>query len=175
LAELAEATGWPVSEVRLALRRLAEQLGPAGMEVLDDGSHVQLGPEKRFNEAVAHLVEPERPPRLTQEQAEVLVIVIADGMATRRRIEEVRGAATLSIGPDGPVSLPRDSSETLALLLSRGLLCAERDDHATGRPLVYRPTPRLRQLLGAETLEEVRGRMGVSVDYLDNGAGLTLR
>jgi hypothetical protein len=38
-----------------------------------------------------------------------------DGMATRRRIEEVRGAAQLSIGPDGPVSLPRDSSETLAL------------------------------------------------------------
>jgi hypothetical protein len=59
-------------------------------------------------------------------------------MATRRRIEEVRGAASLSIGPDGRVSLPRDSSETLALLLSRGLLCAERDDHANGRPLVYR-------------------------------------
>jgi hypothetical protein len=42
LAELAEATGWPVSEVRLALRRLAEQLEPTGMQVLDDGSHVQL-------------------------------------------------------------------------------------------------------------------------------------
>jgi chromosome segregation and condensation protein ScpB len=58
------------------------------------------------------------------------------------------------------VSLPRDSSETLALLLSRGLLCAERDDHATGRPLVYGPTPRLLQLLEAETLEEARGRLG---------------
>jgi hypothetical protein len=33
-------------------------------------------------------------------------------MATRRRIEEVRGAAQLSIGPVGPVSLPRDSSES---------------------------------------------------------------
>jgi hypothetical protein len=32
-------------------------------------------------------------PRLTQEQAEVLAIVIADGIATRRRIEEIRGAA----------------------------------------------------------------------------------
>jgi transcriptional regulator with XRE-family HTH domain len=42
LAELAEATGWPVSEVRLALRRLAEQLEPIGMQVIDDGSHVQL-------------------------------------------------------------------------------------------------------------------------------------
>jgi chromosome segregation and condensation protein ScpB len=86
-------------------------------------------------------------------------------MATRRRIEEVRGVAQLSIGPDGPVSMPRDSSETLALLLSRGLLAAERDDHAMGPPLVYWPTPRLLQLLGVETLEEARGRMGVPADY----------
>ncbi len=35
----------------------------------------------------------------------MLAIVISDGMATRRRIEEVRGATQLSIGPDGPVSL----------------------------------------------------------------------
>jgi chromosome segregation and condensation protein ScpB len=97
--------------------------------------------------------------------AEVLAIVITDGMATRRRIEEVRGAAQLSIGPEGPVSLPRDSSETLALLLSRGLLCADRDDQAMGRPLAYRPTPRLLQLLGVETLEEVQGKLGVLTNY----------
>jgi chromosome segregation and condensation protein ScpB/DNA-binding XRE family transcriptional regulator len=162
LAELAEAAGVSISDVRLALRRLAEQLELVGMQVLDDGSHVQLAPERRFHAAVAQLVQPERLPRLTQEQAEVLAIVIMDGMASRRRIEEVRGAAQLSIGPEGPVSLPRDSSETLALLLSRGLLCAERDDHAMGRPLVYGPTPRLLQLLGATTVEEVRGRMKVS-------------
>jgi len=165
LAELAEAVGVSISDVRLALRRLAEQLEPAGMQVLDDGSHVQLAPEQRFRSAVAHLVQPEQLPRITQEQAEVLAIVIMDGMASRRRIEEVRGAAQLSIGPDGPTSLPRDSSETLALLLSRGLLCAKRDYHAMGRPLVYRPTPRLLQLLGAETVEEVRGRMGMPVEY----------
>jgi hypothetical protein len=34
------------------------------------------------------------------------LIVIADGMANRRRIEEVRGAAQLSIGPDGPSRCP---------------------------------------------------------------------
>jgi chromosome segregation and condensation protein ScpB len=159
LAELAEATGAPIANVRLALRRLAEQLEPTGMHVLDDGSHVQLAPEQRFHSAVAHLRQPETLPRLTQEQAEVLAIVISDGMATRRRIEEVRGATQLSTGEQGPVSMPRDSSETLALLLSRGLLCADRDDHANGRPLVYRPTPRLLQLLGVETLEEARVRM----------------
>src|SRR5438132_6658102 len=103
-----------------------------------------------------------------------------DGMASRRRIEEVRGAAQLSIGPGGPVSLPPDSSETLVLLLSRGLLCAERDDHATGRPLVYRPTPRLLQLLRAKTLEEARTSMGVRADQqqlrrTDNGRLLPRR
>jgi chromosome segregation and condensation protein ScpB/DNA-binding XRE family transcriptional regulator len=165
LAELAQAAGVSISDVRLALRRLAEQLEPAGIQVLDDGSHVLLAPEKRFHEAVAQLVQPERLPRLSQEMAEVLAIVIMDGMATRRRIEEVRGAASLSIGPEGPGSLPRDSSETLALLLSRGLLCAERDDHANGRPLVYRPTLRLLQLLGTETLEEVRGKMATWPNY----------
>ncbi|PZR88678.1 MAG: hypothetical protein DLM67_20170 [Candidatus Nephthysia bennettiae] len=165
LAELAEAADVSISEVRLALRRLAEQLEPTGMQVLDDGTHVQLAPGQRFHASVVHLTQPERLPRLTQEQAEVLAIVIMEGMATRRRIEQMRGAAQLSIGPEGPVSLPRDSSETLALLLSRGLLSAERDDHANGRPLVYRPTTRLLQLLGAETLEEVRGRMGILAEY----------
>src|SRR6266566_3592777 len=104
LAELAQAAGASISDVRLALRRLAEHLEPIGMQVLDDGSHVQLAPEKRFHEAVAQLVQPEHLTRLTQEQAEVLAIVIIDGMATRRRIEEVRGATQLSIGAVGPLS-----------------------------------------------------------------------
>jgi chromosome segregation and condensation protein ScpB len=105
---------------------------------------------------VTHLLKPEQLSRLTREQAEVLAIVIAEGMATRRRIEEIRGAAQLSIRPEGLVSLPRDSSETLALLLSRGLFCADRNDQAMGRPLVYRPTPRLLQLVEVEMLEEAR-------------------
>jgi chromosome segregation and condensation protein ScpB/DNA-binding XRE family transcriptional regulator len=159
LAELASAAGVSIADVRLALRRLAEQLQPSGMQVLDDETHVQLAPDGGFHDAVSHLVQPEQLPRLTQEHAEVLAIVIMDGMATRRRIEEVRGATQLSIGPGGPVSLPRDSSETLVLLLSRGMLCADRDDQATGRPLVYQPTPRLLHLLGVQTLEEARVRM----------------
>jgi hypothetical protein len=44
----------------------------AGMQVLDDGSHVQLAPAKRFHQAVAQLIQPERLPRLTEDMAEVL-------------------------------------------------------------------------------------------------------
>src|SRR2546423_11712877 len=76
LAELAQAAGVSISEVRLALRRLAEQLQAAGMQVLDDGNHVQLAAEKRFHQAAAQLIQPERLPRLTQEQAEGLAILI---------------------------------------------------------------------------------------------------
>src|SRR5947208_3635171 len=54
-------------------------------------------------------------------------------------------------GPDAGYSLQANAKTTeVALLLSRGLLCAERDDHSNGRPLVYRATPRLLQLLGSE-------------------------
>src|SRR4030081_446091 len=60
LAELADATDAPISDLRLALRRLAEQLEAAGMQVLDDGSNVQLAPDKRFHAAAAQLVQPER-------------------------------------------------------------------------------------------------------------------
>jgi hypothetical protein len=56
LAELAGTVGVRISDVRLALRRLAEQLEAVGMQVLDDGSHVQLAPERRFHDAVARLV-----------------------------------------------------------------------------------------------------------------------
>jgi transcriptional regulator with XRE-family HTH domain len=105
LAELAAATGLPISDVRLALRRLADRLELAGMQVLDDGSHVLLAPEKRFHDAVAQLVQPAQVPRLTQEQAEVLAIVISDGMATRRRIE---GLADFE---PGSLLAPASSSE----------------------------------------------------------------
>ena len=43
LAVLTAASGASIAEVRLGLRRLAEQLEPVG-KVLDDGSHVQLAP-----------------------------------------------------------------------------------------------------------------------------------
>src|ERR1700730_1875048 len=57
LAELAQAPGVPISDLRLALRRLAEQLEPMGIQVHDDGSHVQLSPDRRFHVAVGQLIQ----------------------------------------------------------------------------------------------------------------------
>jgi hypothetical protein len=112
--------------VRLAVRQPAKQLEPTGMQILDDGSQVQHGPEKRFHGAVAHLRLPKTLPRLTQEQAEVLAIVISDGISHPAADRGGQGATQLSIATDRAASLPRDSSETLALLLSRGLVAGSR-------------------------------------------------
>src|SRR2546423_1165549 len=76
LAELATAAGASVSDVRLALRRLAGQLEPAGRQILPHGSPVQPAPARGLHHAGAELVQPERLSRLTQEQAEVLAIVV---------------------------------------------------------------------------------------------------
>ena len=64
LAELAEALGASITEVRLALRRLAERVEPAGMQLLDDGNAVQLASLSRFGAAVRQLTEPRRQPGL---------------------------------------------------------------------------------------------------------------
>ena len=83
-------------------------------------------------------------------------------MATRSHIEDVRGFSQSRIGPEGVTTIPRDCSETLALLVSCGLLAAERDEGAQGRPNVYRPTPQLLQAFGVQTLKELREGMGIT-------------
>jgi hypothetical protein len=131
LAELAEATGVTISDVRLALRRLAYQLKPAGMQVLDDGSRVQLAAERRFHRAVAHLLQPEQQPRLTQEQAEVLAIVIADGMCPRCP----GGPGARFRVPSRKVGVPPHSSDPTAgevKVRARGRAHPRSDPHEEG-------------------------------------------
>jgi hypothetical protein len=86
-----------------------------------DRRHLVLGHVRRAGETPhgVRLRDPARVrSRLPDRQA-----VEHEGVATRRRIEEVRGAASPSIGPEGPVSLPRDSSETGAPRLAGVALC----------------------------------------------------
>jgi hypothetical protein len=124
----------------LGLRRLADQLEAAGIQVLDDGSQVQLAPERRFSRR-----------RLSAGQGRAAAP--ADPGAGRgpshrhqRRHGHPaahrggQGATQLSIGSDGPAGVPRDSSETLAVLLFQGLLGADRDGgegeaRSIGRPI----------------------------------------
>jgi hypothetical protein len=128
------------------------------MQVLGDGTHVQLAPEQRFHSAVARVAQPEQLPRLTQEQAEVLAIVIADGMAPAggSRRSEVRRSCRL--GQMGSCRCPATARKRWPCCSPEA--CSRRPgDHANRRPLVYRSTLRLLQLGGVETLEEARLRM----------------
>ena len=122
----------------------------AAFQVLDDGNAVQLVPLSRFGSAARQLIEPLRRPGLTPDQAEILAVVIAEGMATHSHIEDVRGFSQSRVGPEGVTASPRDCSETLALLVSRGLLAAELDDDRLaeaarypGRNLTYYPRTRV--------------------------------
>jgi hypothetical protein len=127
----------------------------AGMPVLDDGGHLQPAPEQRFHGTVAHLVQLDKPPPTDPRAG------LRPGHRDQRRhahpgggSKRFGGATQLSIGPDGLVSLTRDSSETRALLLSRG--------PSRGRPgrSFHRPflglssTPCALQLRGLGRLEE---------------------
>jgi chromosome segregation and condensation protein ScpB len=111
---------------------------------------------------VRQLTKPRRHPGLTPDQAEVLAIAIAGGMATRSHIEDIRGLSQSRVSPERVTMIPGDCSETLALLISGELLAAKRDDNAQGRPNVYRPTPQLLQAFGVQTLEELCERMGIT-------------
>lgn len=72
------------------------------------------------------------------------------------------GLQSVADRPGGRDHYPADCSETLALLVSRGLLAADRDEGAQGRPNVYRPTPQLLQAFGVQMLEELREGMGIT-------------
>jgi chromosome segregation and condensation protein ScpB len=142
IADLARLTGLTGGEVRHGLRLLSDVLGAAGMQVTDDGAEAQLTPRRDlpFEEDLAELGEPVGPSP-SAPQMEILAIAVADGVTTRRRIEELRGV---------------DSAEAIANLVERGLLARAQDDVAPGRPLLYRPTTRLLQLFGVETMEELQ-------------------
>ena len=142
----------------------------AAFQVLDDGNAVQLVPLSGFGSAARQLIEPLRRPGLTPDQAEILAVVIAEGMATHSHIEDVRGFSQSRVGPEGVTTSPRDCSETMALLVSRGLLAAELDDDRLaeaarypGRNLTYYPrTHVIKEITGMSVKEWAPARAAAS-------------
>jgi transcriptional regulator with XRE-family HTH domain len=156
LGDLAEATDLSLPELRLALRRLSNQLEVSGMHVIDDGVRAVLTAHPRWSRVPQRLVEPDHIGRLTEEQAFCLAVVLREGECTRRHIEELREG---EFEEPGCLRVRADMAETLALLRERGLLAGVRDDGAPGRPLQYRVTTKLLRLVGAETIEEARAKL----------------
>ena len=149
LGSLARVAGVGLEEVRHSLRELGERIAPLGMTVIDDGTTARLGPHRRMKDALAAAIPPEEV-SFTHAQLEIISIVVGFGNCPRHRIEQIR---------DG-----KDCGETLALLVSRGLLSCEPDKGAIGRPLIYGPTPKLLHAVNCDSIEELRTYMSMPTE-----------
>ena len=138
LGDLADALRVEVDAVRTGVSQLGDRLAAVGLTAVDDGVQVEVlvldhtaAPTGR----VAHL---EAVRVLTPEALMALVIIGHLGEATRRDIDERRGA---------------DSAGLLERLVNRGLLARRTDSTAGGHPNAYRLTTSALSLLGHATVE----------------------
>jgi len=138
LADAAAALQVDATAVRTAVAQLADRLAAVGVAAVDDGVTLELTVLAHAAQAVERIRPLEAVPTLTTEAVMTLVIVGHLGEATRRDIDERRGA---------------DSTSVLDRLAARGLLTQRTDQGATGRPHAYRLTTRALTLVGHSTLE----------------------
>jgi len=103
----------------------ADRLAAVGVAAVDDGVTIELTVLAHASQAVERIRPLEAVPTLTTEAVMTLVIVGHLGEATRRAVDEGRGA---------------DSTGVLDRLAARGLLTQRTDQAATGRPNAYRLT-----------------------------------
>ena len=138
LADLAAALGVDTAVVRAAVAQLAGRLAAVGMAAVDDGVSVELTVLAFTAGAVGRVRSLEAARALTPETLMVLVIIGHLGEATRRNVDERRGA---------------DSTGVLDRLVTRDLLVHGTDQDAAGWPNAYRLTTRALTLVGHSTLE----------------------
>jgi len=138
LADAAAALQVDATAVRTAVAQLADRLAAVGVAAVDDGVTIELTVLAHASQAVERIRPLEAVPTLTTEAVMTLVIVGHLGEATRRDVDERRGA---------------DSTSVLDRLAARGLLTQRTDQGATGRPNTYRLTTRALTLVGHSTPE----------------------
>ncbi len=138
VAGAARALQVDASAVRTAVAQLADRLAAVGVAAVDDGVTIELTVLAHAAQAVERIRPLQAVPTLTTEAVMTLVIVGHLGEATRRDVDERRGA---------------DSTSVLDRLAARGLLTQRTDQGATGRPNAFRLTTRALTLVGHATLE----------------------
>jgi len=138
VAGAAAALQVDTTAVRTAVAQLAERLAAVGVAAVDDGVTIELTVLAHTAQAVERSRPLEAVPTLSAEAVMTLVIAGHLGEATRRDVDERRGA---------------DSTSVLDRLAARGLLTQRTDQAATGRPHAYRLTTHALTLVGHSTLE----------------------
>ncbi len=130
-----------VGDVRAALRQLAEDYGPRGIQLVERAKrwHFETAPD------LAHLLrrEKEQQRRLSRAATEVLAIIAYHEPVSRAEIESIRGVQT--------------SGGTLDVLMEAGWVKIAGRREVPGRPTIYATTPEFLEHFGLASRRDLPG------------------
>ena len=130
-----------VGDVRAALRQLAEDYGPRGIQLVERARrwHFETAPD------LAHLLrrEKEQLRRLSRAATEVLAIIAYHEPVSRAEIESIRGVQT--------------SGGTLDVLMEAGWVKIAGRREVPGRPTIYATTPEFLEHFGLASRRDLPG------------------
>ncbi|QFI63043.1 SMC-Scp complex subunit ScpB [Qipengyuania flava] len=130
-----------VGDVRAALRQLAEDYAPRGIQLVERAKrwHFETAPD------LAHLLrrEKEQLRRLSRAATEVLAIIAYHEPVSRAEIESIRGVQT--------------SGGTLDVLMEAGWVKVAGRREVPGRPTIYATTPEFLEHFGLASRRDLPG------------------
>jgi segregation and condensation protein B len=130
-----------VGDVRAALRQLAEDYAPRGIQLVERAKrwHFETAPD------LAHLLrrEKEQQRRLSRAATEVLAIIAYHEPVSRAEIESIRGVQT--------------SGGTLDVLMEAGWVKIAGRREVPGRPTIYATTPEFLEHFGLSSRRDLPG------------------
>ena len=130
-----------VGDVRAALRQLAEDYEPRGIQLVERAKrwHFETAPD------LAHLLrrEKEQQRRLSRAATEVLAIIAYHEPVSRAEIESIRGVQT--------------SGGTLDVLMEAGWVKIAGRREVPGRPTIYATTPEFLEHFGLASRRDLPG------------------
>ena len=130
-----------VGDVRAALRQLAEDYEPRGIQLVERAKrwHFETAPD------LAHLLrrEKEQLRRLSRAATEVLAIIAYHEPVSRAEIESIRGVQT--------------SGGTLDVLMEAGWVKIAGRREVPGRPTIYATTPEFLEHFGLTSRRDLPG------------------
>lgn len=142
LSRLAALLACTEDDVAESARQLADELSfnRRGIRIVRLEDSLQMCTATEQAELVAASLETRKPPRLSAAALETLTIIAYYQPATKAYVEQLRGV---------------DSSYSVSLLLSRGLIADAGRLNVPGRPIQYVTTPDFLRTFGLESLEEL--------------------
>lgn len=142
LSRLAGLLTCSEDDVAEAARQLADELAfeRRGIRIVRLEDSLQMVTATEQAELVAASLETRKPPRLSAAALETLTIIAYYQPATKAYVEQLRGV---------------DSSYSISVLLSRGLIADAGRLNVPGRPIQYVTTPDFLRTFGLESLEDL--------------------